>query len=463
MTESSRGTVRTLIDLGADAPVLQPVDLAERPTVPAPEEVVAAATRQLDGDQSVLTAELPGNVALLCVMRGDSDRFTMSWHDGRSIREAQKQMPADGRKSIAHFMDRARKAAETKTGKPENPLIGGPWQQAYKELVYHWNELHELGGWVRDYRASAASAPHLVIWDVTGYDTPWELYYGAVGKGTDGVFERGWLGVTLPVSRWIGDTPSLDEIRSGGRDAVGGLLLFDDGKAHEEQERPRYKDVYKKFESVRVGELEVSMQELLVRLEVEDFGLLLIRGHGVFAEDLRSFALAGLPLLALADRDLAALGRNRPAVLLSLCSSGRTYVDGTAPSRPVRSFVEPFIERGASTVIAILADIDVTHLHEVALDLVEAAIADAVTVPEWLRGHRADYFAQLKHAIDIGKEDLYRMFLTSCLYVCYCHPATTLRITSKIAQGYMPDVVENPRTPTSGDGMATGLPLGGAP
>lgn len=448
MTESL-GKVKTL--LGAvdqdsypapDETDGQEVDLSGYQGADIPETVGSGEPLDFPTAPADLTEEAPAGVALLCVMRGKGPgEFTMAWNDGRASHQTINKAPSAGGQSIADIMQGARQATDNGSAADTDSLLGGPWQKAYGKLKMHWSGLPDLGSWVKQFSASTTVTPHLVIWDVTGQDIPWELYHGGMGSETNGVTQRGWLGTTLPVSRWVGGSmPRHQDLGTGSRSAAGPVLLFDDGQTHDQYEDAQHLDAYRSIAGERVGEPETSMKALLDRLERDDFdfGLLVIRGHGHYAEDLETFTLAGLPLLRLADTRLTSLVRNRPAILLNVCHSGRTWVDESAPNFPVRGFVEPLIERGASTVIAIMAQIDTTHLHETALQLIKSARQSPVAVAEWLRDHRARYLRALNGVGGVEKEELYRMFLTSSLYVCYCQPGTTLYVT-KASPAPVPD------------------------
>lgn len=429
MTESL-GEVRALLESIPDQRPYEPAQVLDDPLAGLSEPPGVPEAVPLVPLPAALTARPPAGVALLSVMRGQGlGEFTLTWNDGRTTQQTINKLPTSGKGSIADIMHVAREAARQATEAEADSLVGGPWQKALSRLIFHWSDLPHLGAWVTRFSASTAT-PQLVIWDVTGQDIPWELYHSGIGTESSG---GGWLGVALPVSRWTGMTPKRLEPGTDRRDVAGPVLLFDDGETHEQQDGLEYLEVYQSISAQRVGEPETSMKGLLRRLEQDDeFGLLMIRGHGHYAEDLETFTLAGLPLLALANTTLKSLDRNHPAILLNVCDSGRTYVDETAPNLPVRGFVEPFIKLGASAVIAIMAQIDTTHLHDTALRLVQSARQDPVSVPEWLRDHRARYLRALdgESGSAAEKEELTRMFLTSSLYVCYCQPGTTLHVTA---------------------------------
>jgi hypothetical protein len=436
--------LRTVIEEGSDADPLRPVDRSARPDhvkldgIDGLEGLDAGASRAevLTSSPGDLKAALPDGVALLCVSPSSGGergrRLTMSWHhNGSRILEAhdrglEQESDEGGNQSIAQIMQ----AAQDPGSEPLPPgVYGGPWHAAYMRTTDCWAGFDDLGDWVADLRKTAPDRAHLVIWDTSGEDIPWELYHGKIGVDRNGLAKEGWLGVTVPISRWVGGHPQPENYGATEIQAAGGVLLFDDGKTHP---GAGYKNVYAGLEHLRVGELEDCMDDLLERLEGDEkFGLLMIRGHGVYGETTETFQLAGVPLILLNNLEMEALGNNRPAVLLGLCSSGRTFVQKGALNRPVRSFVDRFINRGASAVIAILAEVDITHLSGLTNGLIRDAQAQPVVIAEWLQRHHAKYFKKLqaKHGISAKqKEEWYRMFLTSSLFVCYCHPRTTLHV-----------------------------------
>lgn len=451
---SARQSLRAVLEEGAETRLPEPVDRSTRPGGPPLLDTVPSGSRTLTDQRHDLFAPLPDGVALLQVSpgHGGAGHFTMSWHAGMRTLEAHDQQVTvedDGaNRSIAQIMRYALKLA-TDPNPPPAGSVAGDWHTAYLRAADSWSGVQDLGWWISSLRSAAAERAHVIIWDTSGADIPWELYYGQFGTDEYDVPEDGWLGVTVPVTRWVGRDPR-PQCLPARRDAIGGVLLFDDGQTH--KPKSPYQQTYSPISHVRVGDLEVQMDTLLDRLEGDEaFGLLVIRGHGVYDASAEHFTMAGLPLFRLTGLRMQALARNGPTVLLGLCSSGRTFVQN-AFNRPIRSFVEPFVRRGASCVIAVMAEVDITHLQGMIYHLVREAESDPVVVAEWLRRHRASYYRLLTGAqgpreddasadedadadqvedadeVDIGEEELYRMFLTSCLFVCYGHPHTTLRV-----------------------------------
>jgi len=438
MAEIPGTSLKALLDVTPE-PLLAPRSDLSEPVLPAGTVTHGALTDLVPGSAQ-LTANLPEGTALLCVFRAADgpEKIAMSWHDGHPTREArQLDFDAAGKsRTIADLMHTAREQAKEPSrdwqGSTPSPFEG-PWQAAYRRVAAQWKGVPELAEWVRSLVAAAGSAAQLIIWDATGEDIPWELYFGELGKGPDGRPENGFLGVRLPVARWIGGVPRPEDYDARRHEAVGGVLLFDDWATHKTERR----DDYDAIAGLLVGSHETSMDALMRRLEADEevFALLMIRGHGDYHEDVEAFTMAGLPLGELAMLNMDAVYVNQPTVLLNLCSSGRSFVDDSVYNNPVRSFVEPFIKHRASAVIAVLADVDITHLHDVALRLIGDAASEPVVVTEWLRERREFYYDELNSCARSGREERVRMFLTSCLYVCYCHPWTTLRIRAEDKDG----------------------------
>lgn len=435
MTETAPTTLKGLLHADDDVDISADIVVHERP-VAVPTEAEAADAydpEYLEAEHNAITPGLRSGTALLCVQSNKKEgrlHLTMTWHHDGPPREARDLPVPEDIEPAAAIVHRAR---DQETNAADEDCGDTPWRDAFEDVRGSWKGIDALAEWVKGLRQSEHAAPELVIWDSTSQDLPWELYYGRLGDVEDGVPQRGWLGAALPVSRWVDDgQPSLDAYRGVPRDVYGGVLLFDDGETHKEKDATKWRRIYSAVENDLVGELEHSIDKLLGRLEgSERFGLLVIRGHGYHdATDPRKFILAGLTLRKLEGCNLNAIYHNQPTVLLNLCSSGRTLLERNRIGEPVRGFAAEFLERGASTVIAVLADVDVTHLHSLTVELVTSAAAQQIVVPEWLRKQRAYYRDALKRESEnIDTEDLYRMFLTSSLYVCFCHPQTTLRIT----------------------------------
>ncbi|MEK2493190.1 CHAT domain-containing protein [Kitasatospora purpeofusca] len=306
-----------------------------------------------------------------------------------------------------------------------------------------WQYQSTLVRWIRELFA-AEPQPHLVIWDNTAHNIPWELFYHQPSV-TSGGGPEGWLGELVPVVRWtsIHDGQRIADYSASHHISRGGLLML-------EEENLAVPD--DGFAEYLVEPPFRSIDELMRRLDQPDEppGLVMIRCHGFYARSASEFSIGGPSLNRLTDYSMKTLREFRPPVVLNSCASGQAIQDEQLPGHPVRSFVELFLRYGASAVVAVNGDIDKNHSHEFATRLVANAADRPVNLAAALQEHRRYYRAELdrqepgRDPKDVDED--YKHFLTSFLYVYYGHPETTLHLT----QPANADTWSNGSDPTEG-------------
>ncbi|MER5466383.1 CHAT domain-containing protein [Streptomyces sp. NPDC002668] len=414
--------MRGLLDADAGAPPPEP---AVRPTAPTiPEDVVPARPAAgFDPERAGLADALPPEVALLCVTSSSSlpgqPALSLNWHHARSTQAAphdpvSPKLPLTGL-SLAALM------------KEVGAAEGQPWEDAYYDAMNWWLPQDPLVGWIRDLLATTRH-PRLIIWDNTAHDIPWELFYHQ-SQGDAENQAQGWLGELIPVIRWTSIHDGERTWRFSAEECAseGPLLMLEDMTLKEQE------DIFKPY---LIEDRFETMEALMHRLSepATPFGLLMIRCHGEYSSASRSFKLGGLALNRYTDYSMAALRTFRPPVVLNACASGRTLQDERYPGKPVRSFAELFLRRGASAVIAVVGDVGLLHSHDFARRLLEMTAAKKTNLATVLQEHRQHYAKDARRPCgpeDPRTEGNFKLFFASFLYVYYGHPNATLRTTPR--------------------------------
>ncbi|SFP08747.1 CHAT domain-containing protein [Actinomadura madurae] len=405
--------------LGADGG--RPPEPSPRPDASGAADVPAAnvlgeRTGAFGARRVPLDHELSPDVALLCVKANayGPRSFELHFHHGGEVRSA------NGRDAL----DKQQAHPELALSRLKADVPDEEWKRLF-HWIGEWSGYQfALNCWLRDLLMNAGA--QLIVFDVTGYEIPWELFRYEPPPGAAG--PDGWLGALVPVSRWTSLPHDTQEWHLGAapREMNGGLLMMEDAAMRTDV------DVYADFE---VAGREQAIKDLVRRLEVEEellaFSLLMIRCHGEWAPGER-LTLNGVVLEELIERRLPVLRRNGAVVLLNACISGRPITDDREHLRaPTRGFAQKFLREGASAVIATLGDVDLDHSHEFAVEFVADAAARDQNLARYLRDYRADVARRMRPEPgrpDTRTPDDYRMFFWSFMYVYYGHPDTTLRL-----------------------------------
>jgi len=399
LTAGSEATVTTV-----DPESLPPPAAAPAATVPSDDE-----TRVFEPSNPSLHESLPRGCALLTVT--EDHEQPGHFHLGFYLGDYQESRKADIRSQV-----------------PPRPLSAiaerGRWKDDHDELRNWWRELARLRGWM--HHLVGQPGARLIVWDNTGFQTPWELYY--VDKRLDGGGPHGWLGSLVEVIRWTSLMETGRETRytAVAARATGGVVVM-------ETDEVRHAGVAHMADRYRPPTLKGprgplrSIDALLAALDDPDlrFGLLLVHCHGINATNANEFRLAGRTLNEVELADMPALASTGAVVLLGACNTARIVPVGPDSTRATRSFAETFLRKGASTVIATLGQVDLDHAHEFVFQLLDAESGHRVS--ELLLAHRRRYADRLRKA-PRGSEP-YQAFFNSFMYVYFGNPETTLEIT----------------------------------
>lgn len=309
----------------------------------------------------------------------------------------------------------------------DDDIGGAEWKEAFNQ-VKGWSgpqtKMHE---WLD--RLLPEESAQLIVFDVTNYELPWEMFYHEPEKRWESG-PRGWLGALIPVSRWT----SLDYSRRSWNfnaeplQVTGGLVMME----NEGLGDPRDRDFYSDYEVAQRAR-EVSGLVRLLATSTEGFpvfSLLMIRCHGQRTENNR-LELDGIVLDDLAETRLPALEQHRAVVLLNACiTAGTVTHNAKHRGAPTRSVTQTFLLAGAGGVIATLGYINTDHSQEFAVEFVKATEAG-----QNLASYLCDYRKSIAKRMLPEPGDLeertvddYREFFWSFMYVYYGHPHTTLKV-----------------------------------
>ncbi|QFG22996.1 CHAT domain-containing protein [Actinomadura sp. WMMB 499] len=398
---------------GADAP-----DVRDAAGDSAPGERTASWSAQNVKIDDVL----PPDIALLCVKSNTGNGlrgFELHFHYRTPVRSAVE--PDDLGKQQAY--ERLSLGRLRRDGDDD-------WKGLFDWLEEWSGAQNALNRWLGELLANERA--QLIVFDVTSYEVPWELFYYRPPPYRE-TGPEGWLGALVPVARWTSLPYDDHEWHLGAqpRQVTGGLLMMEDASMGTDV------DSYVRYEVAARERTLVSLLRLLQGEETADlaFSLLLIHCHGELAE--RNRVLLDGTDLASIKGPWPALLRNRAIVLLNACISGRSVTDSDDRiGAPARSCAQKFLGRGAGGVIATLGDVHLDHAREFAVNFVARAEGRDQNLAEYLREYRAEIAEFMRTALcepDALKPVDYKMFFWSFMYVYYGHPLTTLRLHPKDA------------------------------
>ncbi|MEU6556881.1 hypothetical protein ABZ915_42540 [Streptomyces sp. NPDC046915] len=376
----------------------------------------------LDVRSAPLSEQLPAGTALLCVKSrtyADEPNYQLDFYYRGTAYSANQETDLQRRRPPDLGLHRLAELARE---------IG--WRATYRRVKGWWKTEPTLIKWV-DW-LERAEDPRLVVWDQTAFEIPWELLYrqriggAAVMDAAGGT--GGWIGAGLPVIRWttVWDGDRAERYDPPRKDCRGGVLVYEDKEFRSEHDG--------------VGRHEIlprsrRMEDLRVRLERPrtDFGLLLLRCHGIYSEDPDEFMLGDVSLPELSDDwAMPALYDSGAAVLISSCVSARTVEDHRYNAAVPCTFAEVFLRWGAGAVIATLAKVSKGHAHDFAARLLTQAQGGPVGLAEAVTDNRAFHARWAEEAIRYGDatgaEEAIEAFFAGFTFAYFGHPGTTLAL-----------------------------------
>ncbi|GAA1860593.1 hypothetical protein [Actinomadura bangladeshensis] len=401
----------------------RPPETAVRPesAVDRAENVLGELVGDFGPNRVKLAGEWSPDTAMLCVKayREQTRGFELCFHYRGKLWTANGDADPECRQApLELVLGRLRGDASDET-----------WEELFHTLKEWCGYQRALNGWLEDLLKNENAK--LIVFDVTGFEFPWELFHHWPTDGRPG--PAGWIGTMIPVTRWTSVPYRREKWEFAGVpwQAEGGLLMMEDAGLRLNGTG----DAYGKYE---VADREPTLVGLIRRLEMDDgphFALLVIRCHGERTKYNR-LMLNGVLLERLVENELRVLRRNSAVVLLNACGSGRPAEGEGGFWPPTRSFVEKFLSQGASGVIATTGEIGRDYSHVFGSDFVEKAGKDVLNPAEYLRDHRRAIAQHIgRPPGESGGPDAadYRTFFWSFMYVYFGHPDTTLHLSPKDA------------------------------
>lgn len=300
---------------------------------------------------------------------------------------------------------------------------GGEQAADVRYVFRNWSRDNAtITAWFEQLRETTGDDLHLVVWDCTGHDIPWELFHlpgdRAIGR------PPGWLGALVPVARRLSireygltwDPWSFSVHASAGRvvATIAESMAAD-------------REFLARFDPLHV--VENDLVEHLADSR-DDVGLLYIACHGAFEKErLLRLRLGSLSVRDIDERgDLPGLHRAHAVVFLNACHSGRVTRD--LRQRVLSGFAEVFLRKGAVAVVGVLGSVETDLANRVAASIV-AEVADRPdrSLAVVLRDVRA---VAARDADEAGPDstDALKRFLYTFMYILWGSPYARVAMPS---------------------------------
>lgn len=320
------------------------------------------------------------------------------------------------------------RSVDRNIGKPSIALgdlaSAGPGGEQAADIKYYLREWSRnnlsITAWLESLRNAAAEDLPLVIWDSTGYDIPWELFYlpGDPAAGRP----AGWLGAVIPVARKVtirAYGQAWDPWEATDHSAAGQVVVT----IHPAMAADR------EFLAA-LNPLDVSQEDVVRHLAEgrDDVGLLYIACHGKYdKKQMLRLRLGKLSLREFDENELPGVGRRHGVVFLNACHSGRMTWD-SGQNIALFGFAEVFLRKGAIAVLGVLGKIETNLASRVAADIISRVLHYPGTpLAVILRDVRAAIASEVDAAGPRSKEALKR-FLYTFMYVLWGSPHAYLSL-----------------------------------
>ena len=308
--------------------------------------------------------------------------------------------------------------------------------------------------WIRDLRNQVDDL-HLVIFDDTHFEIPWELLVlpADAPGGT-----KSYLGIAVCVSRWPLDVSDIDtfdlipleyqSVTHSGHAAawVDRVGLSSHGPEYETLEKL----------GARFGATVDELKRLMMA-PLDDIALVYVAGHGSYSSDSTRFVIGddghrsagspepgGLVLNRLESMGFHLFRHSKVVIFLNVCHAGRPIEDRQLGAdraaraglpASLRGFPESFLTQGAKGVIATTGEVNDADAAEMAKwllgRLAEADDVQGESITQLLRNWRAFVRASLPLSSNDWSELDHRRLLTASMYVYYGNPFARLRLAGR--------------------------------
>lgn len=414
LTAGPVGSIRVRADVG-NPPLDNNLAAATDANAPEPQE--------LDEASVFLNVALPHNVAVLTVEPDETD------HDRWTFR-LQGRSSIEGVNGFGRTEPIAQPAVVLADLAQDVNSAGAKPSQILGIMRGFSKENRRLPLWVNKLRAAIGDDLHLIIYDFTGFEIPWELLTLPAGEsGTET-----YLGVAVSTARWqpiIGDAAWEDlPMQVTQEELAGRIAAFVD----EQELKSSCMEIQVLAELHAT--VENRLKELASRLTRSEagFGLVYLACHGQPALSPLDYALGSLAetgdrlvLGPLQAKRLLFFERSRAIVFINACHSGRVGIDNKyVRSKYLRGFPEVFLSNGAVGVIGTTGFVNDAFATEMAQWFLRSLSATEEPVSKLLRQWREKVLRDLP--AECSEED-YVALLNACMYVYYGNPQSRLRVT----------------------------------
>ncbi|WP_433190202.1 CHAT domain-containing protein [Actinoallomurus sp. CA-150999] len=279
---------------------------------------------------------------------------------------------------------------------------------------------YELLDWLRRLLLRHGDDLRLIIWDDSGFDIPWELFWLPPDRA--GRTAGGWLGALATVTRW-----TTIQAPDGPVPYVSGRCAGDiAGYIAEEMREDRA------FLPLPAERLAGTVSELFTELETPGPGLALIyvACHGTYGETGFELTLGGLSVGEVDWRTFARITDSGGLVFINACHSGRLITDPHINDATIRGFAEIFLRSGAYGFVGTAGAVLETEARSVAEHVLRRLREQpGVPVATLLRDYRRiTAVAELPPVADRRRgKDMLR-FVNSYMYLYFGGPETTVAL-----------------------------------
>jgi hypothetical protein len=295
----------------------------------------------------------------------------------------------------------------------------------------------ELARWINRIRARHGDTLRLVVWDDTGYELPWELFW--LPADTELGLEGGPLGAQLVLVRWTTVHDVGQDLPRARGECHGRVLSYlhkdmaDDGRVFARYAHQPYMEMTPFLEALDTP--------------VDRTGLVYMGCHGTYGSTVPRLSLGDRTWAEINGQPMGVLDMDRSLVCLNACHSGRFVRNRAQGEYALRGFAELFLRKGAGGCIVTAGKVGDQEARKLVRRLVhEVATHPQQPIAETLRSFRAraiEEFGSLT-AIPTTRNDDGQVdrvgqkrvlhLLYAFMFHYYGHPLTTLRLAAEDEQ-----------------------------
>jgi len=293
----------------------------------------------------------------------------------------------------------------------------------------------ELADWINRIRERHGDRLRLIVWDDTGFELPWELFWVPADErhGLPG----GLLGALLVLARWTTVHGVDENLPRHTGDCHGRVLAY----LHEDMTADG--GVFVPYAHQVHDMMTPFLQALDLPLPDDRTGLVYMGCHGTYGEAVMRLTLGDRTWAEFNTRDMHVLRQDRALVCLNACHSGRFVHNWVQGEAALRGFAELFLRKGAGGCIVTAGEVGDQEARGMVRRLLhEVAAHPDRPVTETLRDFRAravEDFGTLAaipttrnddgQVDKVGQKRVLRL-LYAFMFHYYGHPLTTLRLVA---------------------------------